>query len=135
MISDLSKPVKVKILNSLVFYLFINVQINIYKHVFFIFKDFQIRRHTTFGLELKFNIFDNAGKIYISNSCESPAKLLRRLVHACGGHCTSIESIANVVVGYTLQMNNNIHEKWILDCITQGVLLNKCQYNLVNSNE
>ncbi|XP_060856102.1 uncharacterized protein LOC132933848 isoform X2 [Metopolophium dirhodum] len=98
-------------------------------------KDFQIRRNTIFGSALKFNIFDNAGRIYISDSCESPAKLLRRLVHACGGHCTSTESIANVVVGYTLQMNNNIHEKWILDCITQGKLLNKCQYNLVNSNE
>lgn len=98
-------------------------------------KDFQIRRHTASGSALKFNIFDNAGKIYISDSCESPAKLLRRLVHACGGHCTSTESIANVVIGYTLQMNNNIHEKWILDCVTQGILLNKCQYNLVNSNE
>jgi len=84
---------------------------------------------------LKFNIFDNAGKIYISESCESPAKLLRRLVHACGGHCTSAESNANVVVGYTLKLKNNIHEKWILDCIAQGKLLNKCQYNLVNSNE
>ncbi|CAI6354085.1 unnamed protein product [Macrosiphum euphorbiae] len=97
-------------------------------------KDFQIRRHKIFGSALKFNIFDDAG-IYISDSCESPAKLLRRLVQACGGHCTSTESIANVVVGYTLQMNNNIHEKWILDCITQGILLNKCQYNLVNFNE
>jgi len=103
--------------------------------MYFFFKDFQIRRHSTFGLALKFNIFNNAGKIYISDSCESPAKLLRRLVHACGGHCASTESVAKVVVGYTLQMNNNIHEKWILDCITQGTLLNKCQYNLVNSNE
>ncbi|XP_003244772.1 microcephalin isoform X1 [Acyrthosiphon pisum] len=98
-------------------------------------KHFQIRRHSTFGSELKFNIFDDVGRIYISDSCESPAKLLRRLVHACGGLCTNTESNANVVVGYTLQMKNNIHEKWILDCITQGILLNKCQYNLVNSNE
>ncbi|XP_022180207.1 uncharacterized protein LOC111040580 [Myzus persicae] len=99
-------------------------------------KDFQIRRHTVFGSDLKFNIFNNAGKIYVSNSCESPAKLLRRLVHACGGHCTSKESKADIVIGAnTLQSRHNIHEKWIFDCITQGVLLNKYQYNYVHSSE
>jgi len=84
---------------------------------------------------LKFHIFDNAGKIYISDTCKSPPKLLKRLVNACGGHCTSIKSIANVVIGETPQMDDNIHEKWILDCISQGILLNKKQYKLVNTNE
>lgn len=84
---------------------------------------------------LKFHIFDNAGKIYISDTCKSPAKLLKRLVNACGGHCTSTKSIANVVIGDTPQMDDNIHEKWILDCISQGILLNKNHYKLVNTNE
>ncbi|XP_060877830.1 uncharacterized protein LOC132950410 isoform X2 [Metopolophium dirhodum] len=97
-------------------------------------KEFQLRRHT-FGSLMTFNIFDNVGRIYISNTCEPQAKLLRRLVRACGGHCTSTETKANVVVGYTPQMNDNIHEKWILDCVTQGTLLNKNQYMIVNTNE
>jgi len=99
----------------------------------FILKEFQIRRRT-FGSFFTFHIFDNVGRIYVSNSCDPPAKDLKRLVRACGGHCTSIETKANVVVGYTPQMNNNIHEKWILDCITQGILLNINQYMLVNTN-
>lgn len=103
---------------------------NIYECLFyFILKEFQVRRHT-FGSLLTFHIFDNVGRIYISDTCEPPAKLLRRLVRACGGHCTSTETKADVVVGYTPQMNNNIHEKWILDCITQGILLNKNQYTI-----
>jgi len=94
-----------------------------------------MRRHT-FGSLMTFHIFDNAGKIYISHDCDPPAKLLRRLVRACGGHCTNNETKANVVVGYTPQlMNDNIHEKWILDCITQGILLNKNQYIIVNTND
>ncbi|XP_001949045.2 uncharacterized protein LOC100168837 [Acyrthosiphon pisum] len=97
-------------------------------------KEFQLRRHT-FGSLMTFNIFDNVGRIYISNTCEPHAKLLRRLVRACGGHCTSAETKANVVVGYTPQMIDNIHEKWILDCITQGTLLNKNLYMIVNTNE
>lgn len=92
-------------------------------------KEFQVRRQT-FGSLLTFHIFDNVGRIYISDTCEPPAKLLRRLVRACGGHCTSTETKADVVVGYTPQMNNNIQEKWILDCITQGILLNKNQYTI-----
>uniref|UniRef100_A0A2S2PST0 Microcephalin n=1 Tax=Schizaphis graminum TaxID=13262 RepID=A0A2S2PST0_SCHGA len=88
-------------------------------------KEFQLQRHTTFGSVLKFHIFDNAGKIYISDTCKSPAKLLKRLVHACCGHCTNNKSIANIVVGDTPKMDNNVDEKWILDCITQGILLNK----------
>ncbi|XP_027851704.2 microcephalin-like [Aphis gossypii] len=98
-------------------------------------KEFQIQRRSTFGSVLKFHIFDNAGKIYISDTCKSPAKLLKRLVNACGGHCTSTKSIANVVIGDTPQMDDNIHEKWILDCISQGILLNKNHYKLVNTNE
>ncbi|KAF0741929.1 microcephalin isoform X1 [Aphis craccivora] len=98
-------------------------------------KEFQVQRHSTFGSVLKFHIFDKAGKIYISDTCKSPAKLLKRLVNACGGHCTSTKSIANVVIGETPQMDDNIHEKWILDCISQGILLNKNQYKLVNTNE
>ncbi|KAL4143649.1 hypothetical protein QTP88_005960 [Uroleucon formosanum] len=97
-------------------------------------KEFQLRRHT-FGSLMTFNIFDNVGKIYISNTSEPHAKLLKRLVRACGGHCTNTETKANVVVGYSPQMNDNIHEKWILDCITQGTLLNKNQYMIVNTNE
>ncbi|XP_026819681.1 uncharacterized protein LOC113558423 [Rhopalosiphum maidis] len=98
-------------------------------------KEFQSQRHTTFGSVLKFHIFDNAGKIYISDTCKSPAKLLKRLVHACGGHCTNTKSIANVVVGDTPTMDNDVDEKWILDCITQGILLDKSQYKLVNTDE
>lgn len=90
-------------------------------------KAFQIRRNT-FGSLLTFHIFDNAGKIYISNTCEPSAKNLKRLVRVCGGHCTNNEIVAEIVVGRTLQMNNNIHEKWIFDCITQGTLLNTNQY-------
>ncbi|XP_022174220.1 uncharacterized protein LOC111036501 [Myzus persicae] len=97
-------------------------------------KEFQIRRHT-FGSLMTFHIFDNVGKIYISNTCDPPAKLLRRLVRACGGQCTSTETKANVVVGYTPQMKDNIHAKWILDSITQGILLNKNQYMIVNTND
>ncbi|XP_060847460.1 uncharacterized protein LOC132927023 [Rhopalosiphum padi] len=98
-------------------------------------KEFQLQRHTKFGSMLKFHIFDNAGKIYISDTCKSPAKLLKRLVHACGGHCTNTKSIANIVVGDTPKMDNNVDEKWILDCITKGILLNKSQYKLVNTDE
>ncbi|XP_022182377.1 uncharacterized protein LOC111042164 [Myzus persicae] len=98
-------------------------------------KDFQIRRHRVSGSKLKFNIFDKAGQIYVSNSCESPAELLRQLVHACGGHCTSEESKADIVIGATIQFRHNTHEKWIFDCITQGILLNKYQYTYVNSSE
>lgn len=101
---------------------------------FFVLKEFQIRRQT-FGTLMTFNIFDNVGRIYISNTCEPPAKLLKRLVRACGGHCTSTKTMANIVVGYTPQMNDYIQEKWILDCITQGILLNKNQYMIVNTNE
>uniref|UniRef100_A0A2H8TMI7 Microcephalin n=1 Tax=Melanaphis sacchari TaxID=742174 RepID=A0A2H8TMI7_9HEMI len=93
-------------------------------------KEFQIRRHT-FGSLLTFHIFDNAGRIYISDTCDPPSKVLRRLVRACGGHCTSTVTKADVVVGFTPQINNNIHEKWILDCITQGILLNKNQYTMI----
>lgn len=103
--------------------------------MFLFFKEFQLQRHTKFGSMLKFQIFDNAGKIYISDTCKSPAKLLKRLVHACGGHCTNTKSIANIVVGDTPKMDNNVDEKWILDCITQGILLNKSQYKLVNTDE
>lgn len=77
---------------------------------------------------LTFHIFDEVGYIYVSNRCEPSAKQLKRLVRACGGKCTNIETRANVVVGKTPQMNNNVNEKWILDCITQGLLLNKDQY-------
>lgn len=105
------------------------------KCFFFFFKDFQIRRHRVSGSKLKFNIFDKAGQIYVSNSCESPAELLRQLVHACGGHCTSEESKADIVIGATIQFRHNTHEKWIFDCITQGILLNKYQYTYVNSSE
>lgn len=101
---------------------------------FIVHKAFQMRRHT-FGSSLTFHIFHNVGRIYISDTCEPPAKLLRRLVRACGGHCTSTETNADVAVGYTQQMNNNIHEKWILDSITQGILLNKYQYMLTNTNK
>lgn len=96
------------------------------------FKEFQIRRHT-FGSLLKFHIFDNAGNVYVSNACELSPKYLKQLVRACGGRCTSSEAIANVVVGYTSRMHNNINEKWILDCITQGSLLNKDQYLLTDN--
>lgn len=84
---------------------------------------------------MTFNIFDNVGKIYISNTCEPHAKLLKRLVRACGGRCTNTETKANVVVGYSPQINDNVHENWILDCITQGTLLNKNQYMIVNTND
>lgn len=77
---------------------------------------------------LTFHIFDEAGIIYVSNTCEPSSKHLKRLVRACGGKCTGIEAKANIVVGKTPQMNNNINEKWILDCITHGILLNKDQY-------
>lgn len=96
------------------------------------FKEFQVRRHT-FGPLLKFHIFTDAGSIYISDACEPSSKHLKQLVRACGGRCTSSETMAKVVVGYTCRMRNNINEKWILDCITQGTLLNKNQYILVNN--
>lgn len=95
--------------------------------------DFQIRRHTIFGSTSKFNLFNKAGKIYISDTCEPSAKILKRLVHACGGHCTNNKHTATVVVGNTPEMNNNVHEKWILDCITQGILLSHYQYKIVNA--
>lgn len=82
---------------------------------------------------LTFHIFDNAGKIYISDTCDPSAKQLKQLVRACGGICTSIESLATVVVGYTQRMMNNVNEKWILDSISQGTLLDKCQYILTSN--
>jgi len=82
---------------------------------------------------LKFHIFDDAGSIYISDTCEPSPKHLKQLVRACGGRCTSSRTTAKVVVGYTDQMHSNINEKWILDCITQGLLLNKDKYILVNN--
>ncbi|VVC30412.1 BRCT domain [Cinara cedri] len=96
-------------------------------------KKFQARRQM-FGSLLTFHIFDDAGSIYISNTCEPSARQLKRLVRACGGQCTNNETTANIVVGYTFLGIGNIHEKWILDCITQGVLLNKNKYALVDSN-
>lgn len=93
-----------------------------------------MRRHT-FGSSLTFHIFDNVGRIYISDTSKPPARLLRRLVRACGGYCTSSETKADIVVGYTQRMNNNIREKWILDSITQGTPLDKYQYMLTNINK
>lgn len=97
-----------------------------------LFKEFQTRRHT-FGSLITFHIFDTVGSIYVSDNCNPPAKDLKQLVRACGGQCTSIESLATIVIGYTERMNNNIHEKWILDCITQGSLLDRCHYKLFNN--
>lgn len=79
---------------------------------------------------LTFHIFDSAGSIFLSDTCEPSARNLKRLIHACGGICTSIEATANIVVGYTPLLKDNIHEKWILDCITQGILLDKSQYKI-----
>lgn len=112
-----------------ILYIILNVQFN---HVF-LFKKFQTRRQI-FGSLLTFHIFDDAGSIYISDNCEPPARQLKQLVRACGGQYTSNVTTANVVVGYTPQRIDNIHEKWILDCITQGALLNKNEYALVNNN-
>lgn len=81
---------------------------------------------------LTFHIFDDVGVIYISNLCKPSARNLKRLVRACGGQCTNDETLANVVVGYTNRIDNNIHEKWILDSISQGKLLNKYQYRIEN---
>lgn len=92
-----------------------------------------MRRHT-FGSLLTFHIFDDAGNIYISQKCEPSAKSLKQLVRACGGKCTNNEIMANIVVGHTSRTNNNISEKWILDCITEGSLLNKDEYVLINDN-
>lgn len=83
---------------------------------------------------LKFHIFDNVGRIYISDTCKPSAKQLKQLILACGGKCTNIENRASVVIGYTKQIIYNIHEKWILDCITEGKLLPKSQYRLANNN-
>lgn len=95
-------------------------------------KEFQIRRQS-FGSSLKFHIFHGAGIIYIADTCEPFTNDLKRLVHSCGGQCTSIESMADVVVGYTPRMNKNVDDMWILDCVSQGMLLNKFQYMLVNT--
>jgi len=96
-----------------------------------IFKVYQTRRHI-FGSSLKFHIFDNAGSIYISNTCQPNFKQLKQLVRACGGKCSSIQTTADVVVGYTPVMNNNVNEKWILDCITQGLLLYQFHYKFAD---
>ncbi|XP_025420751.1 uncharacterized protein LOC112690864 isoform X2 [Sipha flava] len=96
-------------------------------------KKFQTRRNT-FGSLLTFHIFDEAGSIYVSNTCKPSAKHIKRLVRTCGGKCTSIVTKANIVVGKTSQITNNIQEKWVLDCITQGTLLNKDQYIIVDNN-
>lgn len=82
---------------------------------------------------LTFHIFDDAGTIYIADTCEPSAKDLKRLIRSCGGQCTSIETMADVVVGHTPRMINNVSEKWILDCVSQGTLLNKYQYKLLNN--
>lgn len=82
---------------------------------------------------LKFHIFGSVGIMYIADTCES-ARDLKRLVRACGGQCTSIETMADVVIGHTPRINNSVSENWILDCVCQGVLLDKFQYKLVNNN-
>lgn len=105
----------------------------IYLCSYYFSKEFQIRRQT-FGKYLTFHIFDDAGNIYVSNTCQPPAKHLRRLVRVCGGKCTSIETMADVVVGYTSRMYNNVNEKWILDCVTEGSLINISSYALPNNN-
>lgn len=97
-----------------------------------LFKEFQIQ-HNTICSSARFNIFYDVGFIYLAETCKPSAKTLKQLIRICGGICVSIETLANVVIGSTPNMNNNISEKWILDCITQGSLLNKCHYKLVNN--
>ncbi|XP_050533488.1 microcephalin-like isoform X2 [Daktulosphaira vitifoliae] len=84
-------------------------------------KTFQ-KQKNTFGSLLTFHIFDTAGKIYISDSCEPPAKDLKRLVRTCGGNITNNVNSAKVVIGSNPKTNFNVNEKWILDCITQVIL-------------
>uniref|UniRef100_A0A2S2PWA9 Microcephalin n=1 Tax=Sipha flava TaxID=143950 RepID=A0A2S2PWA9_9HEMI len=92
-------------------------------------KDFQF--HSTLDPSEKLHIFDEAGSIYLSNVCDPSANHLKRLVRACGGKCTTNVNKANIVVGYTpLAINTMIHEMWILDCITQGTLLDENPYRI-----
>lgn len=42
--------------------------------------------------------------------------------------------MADVVVGYTSRMYNNVNEKWILDCVTEGSLINISSYTLTSNN-
>lgn len=42
--------------------------------------------------------------------------------------------MADIVVGYTSRMYNNVNEKWILDCVTEGNLINLSSYALPNHN-
>lgn len=64
----------------------------------------------------------------MAKNCNPSARQLKRLVHACGGKCTPIESKAYIVVGKTRQIKNNVKESWILDCITEGRVLTRDQY-------
>lgn len=94
-----------------------------------LFKEFQRRRrHSIGGPRLKFNIFKDVGKIYISDSCPS-FKKLKELVISCGGRCTNFTNNASVVIGI-----NNVQDSWIIDCIIKGKLLSTSPYKLNNVN-
>jgi len=82
---------------------------------------------------LKFNIFGDAGNIFISDVCEPKPNQLKQLVRICGGKCVNNSTAAKVLVGFSLLADNYIHERWILDCITQGSLLDQSNYIVANN--
>jgi len=87
------------------------------------FKLFQKKRQT-YGSFLTFHIFDKAGSIFLMKSCKPSANDLKRLVEACGGICVNHITEARIKVG------ENVDVKWILDCITHGLLLDLEPYKI-----
>lgn len=83
---------------------------------------------------MPFNLLEEVGFIYIADKCKPSARSLGKLVWACGGTCTFLESAAKVVIGRTPQMKNNVSENWLLDSIRQGALQDKSRYRLVDNN-
>lgn len=85
-----------------------------------LFKEFQKKRHI-YGAFLTFHIFDNINPICFSKTCQPSASILRKLVEACGGKCTT-KCTNSILVG------SKVSVEWILDSIMHGSMLNIKEY-------
>lgn len=84
------------------------------------------------GVEYRQELFTECPPIFVSENCSPPSDSLIMLISLCGGKVSSSVRKAGICLGSMTRSTQavNITEQWLLDCITQHVVLPFTDYAL-----
>jgi len=84
------------------------------------------------GVDYRQELFTECPPIFVSENCSPPSDSLIMLISLCGGKVSSSVRKAGICLGSMTRSTQavNITEQWLLDCITQHVVLPFTDYAL-----